>query len=152
LLLRRQAGDYEPLFRLESFRVITEKRADGRVETEATIKIWVGERRHVRTAEGHGPVNALDRALRDAITDLHPHLADIELVNYKVRILDEHHGTDAVTRVLLDSTDGERSWGTIGVSENIIEASWEALVESLEYAFQPREDREPEVSAPIESS
>ncbi len=137
LLLRRQTGDYEPLFRLESFRVITEKRADGRVETEATVKVWVGERRHVRTAEGHGPVNALDRALRAAITELHPHLADIELVNYKVRILDEHHGTDAVTRVLLDSTDGEREWGTIGVSENIIEASWEALVESLEYAFQP---------------
>jgi 2-isopropylmalate synthase len=138
LLLRREAGAYEPLFRLESFRVLTEKRADGRVETEATIKIWVGEQRHVRTAEGNGPVNALDRALRDAITELHPHLADIELVNYKVRILDEHHGTGAVTRVLLDSADGQESWGTIGVSENIIEASWEALVESLEYAFQPR--------------
>jgi len=92
----------------------------------------------VRTAEGKGPVNALDRALRGAITDRHPHLADIELTNYKVRILDEAHGTDAVTRVLLDSSDGEREWGTIGVSENIIEASWEALVESLEYAFQPR--------------
>jgi 2-isopropylmalate synthase len=138
LLLRRQAGDYESLFRLESFRVITEKRADGRVETEATVKVWVGDRRHVRTAEGNGPVNALDMALRAAISDLHPHLADIELVNYKVRILDEHHGTDAVTRVLLDSTDGEREWATIGVSENIIEASWEALVESLEYAFQPK--------------
>jgi 2-isopropylmalate synthase len=137
LLLRRESGNYEALFRLESFRVITEKRADGRVETEATVKLWVGDRRHVRTAEGHGPVNALDRALRAAITELHPHLADIELVNYKVRILDEHHGTDAVTRVLLDSTDGERQWGTIGVSENIIEASWEALVESLEFAFQP---------------
>ena len=138
LLLRREAGGYEPLFRLESFRVLTEKRATGGVETEATIKIWVGETRYVRTAEGNGPVNALDRALRDAITELHPHLADIELVNYKVRILDEHHGTGAVTRVLLDSADGQESWGTIGVSENIIEASWEALVESLEYAFQPR--------------
>ena len=89
LLLRREAGEYEPLFRLESFRVITEKRADGSVETEATIKIWVDDHRYVRTAEGNGPVNALDRALREAITDLHPHLADIELVNYKVRILDE---------------------------------------------------------------
>ena len=141
LLLRREAGQYEPLFRLEGFRVITEKRADGKVETEATIKIWVDGRRYVRTAEGNGPVNALDRALRDAITELHPHLADIELVNYKVRILDTHHGTGAVTRVLLDSSDGQRSWGSIGVSENIIEASWEALVDSLEYAFQPtRED------------
>ena len=83
-------------------------------------------------------MNALDRALRDAITELHPHLAEIELVNYKVRILDAHHGTGAVTRVLLDSSDGQESWGSIGVSENIIEASWEALVDSLEYAFQPR--------------
>jgi 2-isopropylmalate synthase len=138
LLLRREAGEYQPLFRLESFRVITEKRADGQVETEATIKIWVDGRRYVRTAEGNGPVNALDRALRDAIGELHPHLADIDLVDYKVRILDTHHGTGAVTRVLLDSSDGHSSWGTIGVSENIIEASWEALVESLEYAFQPK--------------
>jgi 2-isopropylmalate synthase len=137
LLLRREAGEYHSLFRLESFRVITEKRADGRVETEATIKIWVEGRRYVRTAEGNGPVNALDRALRDAIGELHPHLADIELVDYKVRILDSHHGTGAVTRVLLDSSDGHESWGSIGVSENIIEASWEALVDSLEYAFQP---------------
>ncbi|MGH2951979.1 MAG: citramalate synthase [Solirubrobacterales bacterium] len=138
LLLRREAGEYRSLFRLESFRVITEKRADGQVETEATIKIWVEGRRYVRTAEGNGPVNALDRALRDAIGELHPHLADIELVDYKVRILDSHHGTGAVTRVLLDSSDGHGSWGSIGVSENIIEASWEALVDSLEYAFQPK--------------
>ena len=138
LMLRRESGDYQPLFRLESFRVITEKRADGRVETEATIKVWVGGNRLVRTAEGNGPVNALDKALRLAITELHPHLADIELVNYKVRILDEDLGTGAVTRVLLDSSDGHAEWGTIGVSENIIEASWEALVESLEYAFQPK--------------
>ncbi len=138
LLLRRQSGDYVPLFRLESFRVITEKREDGKVQTEATIKVWVEGERYIRVAEGNGPVNALDRALRGAIIDRHPHLADIELTNYKVRILDSDHGTGAVTRVLLDSSDGEREWGTIGVSENIIEASWEALVESLEYAFQPR--------------
>jgi 2-isopropylmalate synthase len=137
LMLRREAGDYESLFRLESFRVTTEKRADGGVGTEATIKIWIDGKRYLRTAEGNGPVNALDKALRDAITELHPHLSDIELVNYKVRILDEHHGTGAVTRVLLDSSDGSESWGSIGVSENIIEASWEALVDSLEYAFQP---------------
>jgi 2-isopropylmalate synthase len=138
LLLRREAERYAPLFRLESFRVTTEKRADGRVETEATIKVEVDGERYVRVAEGNGPVNALDKALRAAIADRHPHLADIELTNYKVRILDETHGTGAVTRVLLDSSDGEKEWGTIGVSENIIEASWEALVDSLEYAFQPR--------------
>ncbi|HEY3759808.1 MAG TPA: citramalate synthase [Solirubrobacteraceae bacterium] len=156
LLLRKEAGEYEPLFRLESWRVIVEKRADGRVETEATIKIWIPdrraagsdgeaddqrrageERRYVRTAEGNGPVNALDRALRDAIGEIHPHLRDIELVNFKVRILDEDKGTGAVTRVLIDASDGQRMWGTIGVSENVIEASWDALVDSLEYGMQP---------------
>jgi 2-isopropylmalate synthase len=136
LLLRREAGSYKPLFKLESFRVVTEKRAGGEVETEATIKVEVDGQRYLRVAEGNGPVNALDRALRGAIADRYPHLAEIELTNYKVRILDESHGTGAVTRVLLDSTDGDREWGTIGVSENIIEASWEALVDSLEYAFQ----------------
>jgi 2-isopropylmalate synthase len=151
LLLRRETGSYLPLFRLEGFRVITEKRANGKVETEATIKIWVNGQRFLRTAEGNGPVNALDRALRSAITELHPHLAEIELVNYKVRILDAHHGTGAVTRVLLDSSDGRETWGTIGVSENIIEASWEALVDSLEYAFQPR-DREPPPAARSENT
>ena len=119
------------------------KREDGKVVTEATIKVWVDGERYLRSAEGNGPVNALDQALRGAITDRHPHLADIELTNYKVRILDEHHGTGAVTRVLLDSSDGERQWGSIGVSENIIEASWEALVDSLEYAFQPTAERSP---------
>jgi 2-isopropylmalate synthase len=138
LLLRKEAGDYEPLFRLESFRVITEKREDGRVQTEATIKIWAKGERLVRTAEGNGPVNALDRALRDAIAGLYPRLRDIDLVNYKVRIIDEHKGTGAVTRVLIDASDSDETWGTIGVSENIIEASWEALVDSLEYALQAR--------------
>jgi len=136
LLLRREAGTYKPLFRLESFRVVVEKHADGEVTTEATIKVEVDGKRYFQASEGNGPVNALDRALRAAIADRYPHLADVELTNYKVRILDEAHGTGAVTRVLLDSADGEREWGTTGVSENIIEASWEALVDSLEYAFQ----------------
>jgi len=138
LLLRRETGVYEPLFELEGFRVITEMREDGRVVTDATVKVFVDGERYVEEAEGNGPVNALDKALRAAIGSRYPHLADIELTNYKVRILDETHGTGAITRVLLDSTDGQEEWGTIGVSENIIEASWEALVDSLEYAFQPR--------------
>jgi 2-isopropylmalate synthase len=137
LLIRKETGDYEPLFTLESFRVIVEKRADGRVETEATIKIWIEGERYVRTAEGNGPVHALDRALRDAIGTLHPHVRDIDLVNFKVRILNEKAGTAAITRVLLDSSDGVEAWGTIGVSENIIEASWEALVDSLEAGMLP---------------
>jgi 2-isopropylmalate synthase len=135
LLLRKETGAYEPLFTLESWRAIVEKRADGRVETEATIKIWVEGERYVRTAEGNGPVNALDRALRDALVEIHPHLRDIDLVNFKVRILDEAKGTGAITRVLLDASDGDDVWGSIGVSENIIEASWEALVDSLEYGM-----------------
>jgi 2-isopropylmalate synthase len=141
LLMRRQSGRYERLFELESWRVIVEKRAQGGAATEATIKVWVPDRktgtRLVRTAEGNGPVNALDRALRDAIGEIHPHLRDIELVNFKVRILDEEKGTGAITRVLLDTSDGEETWGTIGVSENVIEASWEALVDALEYGMQP---------------
>ncbi|MGD1059265.1 MAG: citramalate synthase [Solirubrobacteraceae bacterium] len=136
LLMRKEAGLYEPLFRLESWRVLVEKRADGKVVTEATIKGWVGGERFVRTAEGNGPVHALDAALRDAIGEFHPHLHDIELVNFKVRILDETKGTGAITRVLIDASDGNDMWGTIGVSENVIAASWDALVDSLEYGMQ----------------
>jgi 2-isopropylmalate synthase len=137
LLIRRETGDYEPLFRLESWRVIAEKREDGKVQTEATIKIWVDGERYVRTAEGNGPVHALDTALRGAIGERYPHLRDIKLVNYKVRILDEFKATGATTRVLLDASDGHETWGTIGVHENIIEASWDALVDSLEAGMLP---------------
>jgi len=133
LLLERETGVYEPLFTLESFRVITEKRADGRVETEATIKIFHQGERLVATAEGNGPINALDSALRLALGPRVPELGEIELVNFKVRILDETKGTTAVTRVLLDSSDGHGTWGSIGVSENVIEASWEALLDSVEH-------------------
>ena len=111
LLIRRETGEYQPLFKLESWRVIAEKRADGRVETEATVKLWVGSQRFVRTAEGNGPVHALDRALRAAIGERLPHLRDIKLVNYKVRILDEWKATGATTRVLLDASDGTSTLG-----------------------------------------
>ncbi|HEY5194236.1 MAG TPA: citramalate synthase [Solirubrobacteraceae bacterium] len=157
LVMRQEAGLYEPLFRLESWRVIVEKRADGNVETEATIKIWAppgpDERRYVCTAEGNGPVHALDRALREAIGETHPHLRDVDLVNFKVRILDEAKGTGAVTRVLIDASDGSRVWGAIGVSENLIAASWDALVDSLEVGIQPSSSRTPSPSpTPIRSS
>jgi 2-isopropylmalate synthase len=137
LLLRREAGGYEPLFELDSWRVVVENRAGGEVATEATIKIKVGGEHYERTASGNGPVNALDAALRAAIVNVHPHLADVELVNYKVRIVDEAKGTAAVTRVLIDASDGNEVWGTIGVSDNVIAASWEALVESLERGMLP---------------
>jgi 2-isopropylmalate synthase len=150
LLIRKETGEYEPLFRLESWRVIVEKRETGKVETEATIKIYVDGERYVRTAEGNGPVHALDSALRGAIGERYPHLRDIELVNFKVRILDETKGTGAVTRVLLDASDGAGTWGAIGVSENIIEASWEALVDSLEAGMLPGRAEHPRRARPAE--
>jgi 2-isopropylmalate synthase len=134
LLIGRTTGEARPLFELESFRIISEKkRADGETTVEATIKLWVKGQRAISTAEGNGPVNALDRALRQAIEPHYPELKEIHLSNYKVRILDEHRATAATTRVLIDSTDGKRVWGAVGVSENIIEASWQALVDGLEY-------------------
>jgi 2-isopropylmalate synthase len=135
ILIRKALGSYKQFFRLESFRVIMEKREDGKVMTEATVKIHVGGRRIIATGEGNGPVNALDNAVRLAIGRSFPALDDIELTDYKVRVLDEKKGTAAVTRVLVETSDGEKTWGTIGVSENIIEASWQALVDSIEYGL-----------------
>ena len=135
ILVRKSLGTHKQFFRLESFRVIMEKREDGKVMTEATVKIHVGGRRLIATAEGNGPVNALDRAIRLAIVRSFPAIKDIELTDYKVRVLDEKKGTAAVTRVLIETSDGEKTWGTIGVNENIIEASWEALVDSIEYGL-----------------
>ena len=109
--------------------------------TEATIKVWIGEERVLATAEGNGPVNALDLALRRALHGRFPALERVHLTDYKVRVLDTEKGTGAITRVLLDSTDGEQSWTTIGVSENIIEASWQALSDSIVYGLLRAEIR-----------
>jgi len=133
LLLRRATGWEPDFFELESFRVISDH--DERHLTEATVKVMVGDRRVVATAEGNGPVNALDSALRQAIGGEFPKLSGIHLVDYRVRVLDTGHGTGAVTRVLIDTTDGEDLWTTIGVSENIIEASWQALFDSIVYGL-----------------
>jgi len=136
LLMRRAAGWEQDFFRLESFRVTVDDSAGGSdVRTEATVKVHVGDERIIRTAEGNGPVNALDRALRDAIGSVYPQVASIHLTDYKVRVLDTQKATGAVTRVLLDSTNGERDWSTIGVSENIIDASWQALFDSIVYGL-----------------
>jgi 2-isopropylmalate synthase len=140
LLLRGASGWRQEFFTLESFRVIMEKQADGAVSTEATIKLHSGGERIIATAEGNGPVHALDRALRDAIGQAHPALSGIHLTDYKVRVLDTSRGTGAVTRVLIDSADGERVWSTIGVSENIIEASWAALSDSVVYGLLQSEE------------
>ncbi len=140
VLLQGHLGSYRPHFTLESFRVIVDDHEDTGARakdamSEATIKIHVGAERFVATGEGAGPVGALDNALRMALARFYPEVADIELVDYKVRILDENVGTDAITRVVITTRDRQGSWGTIGVSENIIEASWNALVDSIEYGL-----------------
>jgi 2-isopropylmalate synthase len=143
LLLRRATGWAPDYFVVESFRVITDhgERAESTtsapfgVTTEATVKVHVGAERIVATAEGNGPVNALDGALRGAIGASYPVLSSIHLTDYRVRVLDTGRGTGAVTRVLVDSSDGETTWTTIGVSENIIEASWQALYDSVVFGL-----------------
>ena len=147
LLMRRAAGWRQPFFRIEGWRVTTYHRlpgdaagaegpeVDASVDTEATIKVWVGDERLIAVGEGNGPVNALDTALRRAILPSYPTLQHLLLIDFKVRVLDSSSGTGAVTRVLIDSTDGERTWSTIGVSENVIEASWQALMDSLQFGL-----------------
>jgi len=143
LLLRRASGWTADYFVVESFRVITDHGANADsatsapfgVTTEATVKVHVGTERIVATAEGNGPVNALDGALRGAIGAKFPVLDSIHLTDYRVRVLDTGKGTGAVTRVLIDTTDGKRTWTTIGVSENIIEASWQALYDAVVFGL-----------------
>ena len=125
-------------FTLESYRVLIENRG-GEVVSEATVKLVVDGERIIATREGNGPVNALDAALRAALTPSRPWLADVELSDFKVRLLapqgaGETRGTDAVTRVLVESTDGAGSWTTVGVHGNVVEASWLALVDAVAYA------------------
>jgi 2-isopropylmalate synthase len=135
LLMRRASGWHQDFFRVESMRVITDEMATGDFTTEATVKVWVGDQRHVHTSEGNGPVKAIDSALRAAITASYPLLSKVHLTDYKVRILDGATATGAITRVLIDATNGDRTWTTIGVSANIIEASWRALEESMVYGL-----------------
>lgn len=131
LLVRKATGWEQPFFDLESFRVFTERSIDGTVTAEATIKVHVKGERVVTTAEGDGPVNALDRALRQALVGAYPEVEHLRLTDYRVRVLDPEAGTAAVTRVLLEMSDGREAWGTIGVHENIIEASWEAVADGV---------------------
>lgn len=140
LLIMRHLGIYHPAFTLESFRVIVDDREDTGAlakdaASEAVIKIHVGDERFVATGEGTGPVGALDAALRMAITESYPEVAGFELVDYNVRLPDESQGPGALTRVTITTADSFGSFGTVGVSENVIEASWNALVESIEYGL-----------------
>jgi 2-isopropylmalate synthase len=135
LLMRRAAGWTQEFFTVESMRVITDELPGGEFGTEATVKVWVGDERHVFIAEGNGPVNAIDTALRKALVKYYPSLEKIHLTDFTVRILDGGEATGAVTRVLLSATNGTRDWTTIGVSANVIEASWRALEESITYGL-----------------
>jgi 2-isopropylmalate synthase len=130
LLLREEMGQRPHYFDLESWRVIVERRAGGDVVSEATVKLHAKGERIVATGEGNGPVNALDNALRLALCELYPALSELELVDYKVRIVSGAHGTGAVTRVLVETSDGKTEWDTVGVHENVIAASWQALEEA----------------------
>jgi 2-isopropylmalate synthase len=137
LLVRSElpGEDFARPFALESYRVQVEHREDGQVISEATVKVRVRGERVIATAEGNGPVNALDEALRSALLQHYPQLKTFELTDYKVRILEGSHGSNAVTRVLLETSEGARDWTTVGVHENIVEASWVALVDALTYGL-----------------
>lgn len=133
LLMKKALGKYKSLFDLEGFRVTVEKRKDGTLNCEATIKVKVEGIEEHTAAEGNGPINALDNALRKALEEFYPSLKNVRLTDYKVRVLDVKAGTAAPVRVLVEARDKKERWGTVGVSTNIIEASWQALVDSLEY-------------------
>lgn len=136
LLLLAEGPQGRPqAFTVESWRTIVEQGADGAVVSEATVKVHAGGERVIATAEGNGPVNALDRALRQGLLDLFPQLAGVELTDYKVRILEGVKGTDAVTRVLIGTADSRGGWSTVGVHENVIAASWIALEDALAYSL-----------------
>jgi 2-isopropylmalate synthase len=135
LLLSAVSGNVEKRFKVESWRTIVEQREDGFVVSEATVKLHVGGERIIATGEGNGPVNALDNALRSALVKHFPSIGSLDLVDYKVRILDGGQGTGAVTRVLIETSDKSKRWNTVGVHENVIAASWLALEDAIEYGL-----------------
>ncbi|MCM3783106.1 citramalate synthase [Neobacillus mesonae] len=150
LLIREANGEVKELFTFESFKMLVEKNAGKPVVSEAFVKLSVGGRSHYTAAEGNGPVNALDNALRKALVTYYPSLKEMHLSDYKVRVLDDKDTTAAKVRVLIESKNFSNAWNTIGVSENVIEASWEALVDSFRYALldeSPSEIVEPDTIA-----
>jgi 2-isopropylmalate synthase len=135
LLVRRTMGQHRPAFTLKGLRIMVEKGPHGEAAAEASIRLAVDGQEEHTAAEGNGPVHALDRALRKALERFYPEIGRVRLVDYKVRVLNADAATAAKVRVLIQSTDGVRTWGTVGVSENVVEASWQALVDSLEYVL-----------------
>lgn len=133
LFLRRAFGQYEDFFQLKNLKVILEKNEDDGIISEAMVKVTVGEQTFHTAAEGDGPVNALDNCLRKALAEVYPEINEMHLADYKVRVLNSNAGTAAKVRVLIDSADESSKWSTVGVSENIIEASWQAIIDSINY-------------------
>jgi len=142
LLMRKTMGTFTPFFDSMNFRVFDGKRSDGSTISEATVKIQVEGVEEHTAASGNGPVNALDNAVRKALVKFYPNLSDMELVDYKVRILTTGTGTEAVTRVLIESKDNDSVWGTVGVATNIVDASYQALMDSIEYKLLKDKERE----------
>jgi 2-isopropylmalate synthase len=141
LLVEEAEGARPSYFEVESWRVITDSTPGGEALSEATVKLRAGGARIVTVGEGNGPVNALDQALREAIVQAYPEVAKFDLIDYKVRILDQGHGTDAVTRVLIETSDGVSSWVTVGVGANVIEASWGALLDGVTFGLRRHDQR-----------
>jgi len=148
LLVKKCAGTFSPHFERIKFHIEVGTDRAGDLETEGTVKIRVGDQERHEVAEGDGPVNALDAALRKALNGTFPNLRDMRLVDYKVRVVNSEAGTAARIRVMIESTDGDEVWGTIGVDENIIEASWIALVDAFEYKLCKDETKSQMQSAP----
>ena len=135
LLVRKKLGDYRPFFELINYKIVSGRPAEPNCSATATVKIRVGKQTQLMAAEGNGPVNALDKALRAALEVFYPQLREVRLIDYKVRVLDSKDATAAVVRVLITSSDGDNIWTTVGVSGDVLEASWAALVDSIEYAL-----------------
>jgi len=150
LLLLRAMGRFRHYFELEGFRVFDEKRGhEGAPEAEATVQVRVGERMAHTAAIGNGPINAMDKALRLALVDFYPQLAEMRLTDFKVRVLTTKEATQAAVRVLIESTDGGQKWGTVGVSTDVLDAAYQALVDAIEYKLYLDHVEPPQVEGPV---
>ncbi len=132
-MLKKALGIFKPRFQLKDLKILTVKRPDNSLEVEASLHLQIGEDVVETKDTGNGPVAALDRALRKALEKHFPVIKEVRLTDYKVRVLDSQSGTSAKVRVIVESSDDEKTWGTVGVSTNVIEASWQALLDSIEY-------------------
>jgi len=141
LVVRKILGKYQPFFELKEYKVIVNEPSINGVNSSAMIKIRVGDQEEITAAEGDGPVNALDNAVRKALERFYPEISEIRLTDYKVRVLDSDKASAAKVRVLIESTDHRENWTTIGVSTDVTNASWRALVDSIEYKLMREQER-----------